>query len=158
MGLLILVLLGGALASTLLIPRGTPNPPAATAIGTVKFSGATTGIYDHITLDMPEISAPPAGKTYYAWIESAKNEGSPPHWKLNMSQQGIHAELGKPYPDPPNLLRDGWVLVITTETRVNPVVSSPLAEDRLYYALLSDKRTTFDLLKCPANDTQRVCL
>jgi hypothetical protein len=109
-------------------------------------------------IDLSNISDPQAGKAYYAWIESANYESAVPHWRLDIKQHTIHVVLGQPYPGDHNLLRPGWILVITEESG-DPQVSSTNPDERLFYARLTTTSTlAFAILKCPGGTSQNVCL
>ncbi|MBO0796437.1 MAG: protein kinase, partial [Ktedonobacteraceae bacterium] len=148
--LFIAALLGSTLASFQLFSQ-----PAS---GKASFSSSTqTTDYDQVTIDFTNLPTPPAGKAYYAWIESASYEGEVPHWKLNVNNGSVHTILGQPYPGEHNLLRDNWILLITQESGT-PKVSSPDLANRLYYAHLTTGTPAYDFQPCPTDTDQNICL
>src|SRR5205807_2129720 len=97
MAVLLVVIAAGVGAYTLL---GNTSTPSATVTGAVHFSrssGATTGAYDRLEIDLANVPAPPSGRIYYAWIESLATESDRPHWQLTYKQGGHLHETSLSY-------------------------------------------------------------
>ena len=128
----------------------TPNPTAV-VVGHVAFTNGR-GTFDQVEIDLQNIPAPPAGKTYYAWLDivSDSGESAMPHWQLCTVQGVVHCL----YPGDAqhsNLLQKNDRFLITEENAGASLdIPNPIA--RLYYAELSHNGVaTFDVKKCPSS-------
>ena len=94
----IIVLLGGVAIGAIslfaspsqksVIP--TPNP-SNTVVGHVVFVNGH-GTFDQVQIDLQNIPAPPAGKSYYAWLDqiSGSEAIAPLHWPLCTEHGAVH--------------------------------------------------------------------
>jgi serine/threonine protein kinase len=160
---LALILISAGVAAWALYPRPHTPPVAITGpVGQVHFTNsghAATGSYDEIQINLTNVPDPPAGQTYYAWIESASSEQFRPHWQLIPQNGSIHTG-NLAYPGYNDLLQPDTILLITQESSSSvPNVPTPNLSARLYYASLTPlSRTTFMIYRCPANDPAHICL
>ena len=159
----VLLLLVGILAFSLLPllsskNTNTPNQ-SSNIVGHIVFvSGPNTphNTFDQLQIMLNNISLPPAGKTYYAWLESSNNEAQTTHWPLQVSNGSVHYV----YPGDANhtdLLTNSIKFLITEEdSGSTPIIPSPDLSTHLYYAILSGTSPsppTFDVKQCPASST-----
>jgi hypothetical protein len=151
--IILLVGMGIGAASLLTLPsqRGataTPHP-LGTAVGQITFA-SSHGTFDQVRVDLQNIPAPPAGKTYYAWLDNiAGSEATAElHWQL-CSDHGVVHCLYPGDSQHSNLLdRNDRFLITEENVGTSPNIPYPTA--RLYYAQLSHNGlTTFEVKVCP---------
>ena len=161
--LLLLVGISAFVVPSLLSPKnGTPTPnTSASVVGQVVFSSgpnAANNTYNQLQITLNNIPSPPAGETYYAWLENTNNEAQAlPHWALQVSNGTVNGHfVDANYPD----LLDGNTLFLITKEGANatPVIPSPTSTNHLYYASISQPSTyspsvTFDVRQCPGSGT-----
>jgi hypothetical protein len=103
-----------------------------------------------VRVDLQNIPAPPAGKTYYAWLDNiAGSEATAElHWQL-CSDHGVVHCLYPGDSQHSNLLdRNDRFLITEENVGTSPNIPYPTA--RLYYAQLSHNGlTTFEVKVCP---------
>jgi serine/threonine protein kinase len=151
--IILLVGTGIGAASLLTLPSqrsatATPNP-SGTAVGKITFV-SSRGTFDQVQVDLQSIPVPPAGKTYYAWLDNvAGSEATAElHWQL-CSDHGVVHCLYPGDSQHSNLLDQNDRFLITEENvGTSPNIPYPTA--RLYYAQLSHNGlTTFEVKVCP---------
>ena len=135
----------------------TPTPVASASIGTVQFSRSANAIannFDQVQIELHNVPNPPAGRVYYAWIES-QSEVEQPHWQLTVNNGTI--TTGTLTFNNKNLLTGGSILLITDESTTSaPVIPYPTA--RHYYASLTSTTTTsFSIKSCPTGGSNNIC-
>ena len=132
--------------------QGTPTPGAAgDVVGTLVFqhsSNAAANVFDQVQVKIDHIASPPAGTTYYAWLESPGNDLSvSPHWQLPVSNGSVnYLYSGSPQHD---LYASSTIFLITTETVSSPPIPNPTG--RLYHATITHTSATpptFEIKKC----------
>ena len=135
----------------------TPTALTSNVVGRIVFvssQNASPNTFDQLQINLDTIPAPPAGKVYYAWLESSNETGAYPHWELQLS----HGTLQKTYSsDTPNtdLFAQSTLFLITEESATNvPVIPTP-DPARLYYAIITHQPAPspgFEVMQCPSND------
>jgi len=135
----------------------TTTNSAGAGVGSIAFSrssNASPNTFDQLRIDLANILLPPAGKTYYAWLESPNSEPSAiPHWELLVSNGGVHAlySSNAGYTD---LLANNTLFLITEEDANSlPVIPFPDPKRHLYYAIISPSSShTFEVKPCPSSN------
>src|SRR5216683_5838647 len=117
--LLLLVGVGAFSVFPLLFAKHAPTTTnsAGAGGGSIVFSrsaNAPPNTFDQLQIDLENILPPPAGETYYAWLESSAPETVIPHWELQVSNGGVHA-LYSSNVGPIDLLANSSVFLITEE-------------------------------------------
>ena len=128
----------------------TQKSPAAAApvVGQVSFSSSqqfgqntSQGITDELTIDLHNISSPPAGKSYYAWFLPDSNNPEGPPFVLGKVTVD-HGTIHYPYPgnqQHDNLLASNSRFLITEEdASTTPIVPSTDHSVWLYYAAIPE--------------------
>jgi len=157
----VLLLLVGVGAFALLSQKNastTQNSPGS-VVGHIVFSNspnAPRNTYDQLQVTLNDIPSPPAGKTYYAWLDNSNSEASQiPHWPLQFSNGSVHASFGDAQHG--DLLAQYTRFLITLEDTVStPVIPFPDLSSHLYYAIISHTSSTpptFEVKQCPSNGT-----
>ncbi len=142
----------GAIALFTAHSQGTATPtpqPSNATVGAITFVSSNQGTNDQLQVDL-QISLPAhAGKTYYAWLDTASEIPSlPPQWSLcNVRHCSFtdtqHRNLLTLY---------DWFLIIEEDT--NTTASIPPATGRLYYADISHNGPkTFTIKMCPVQSS-----
>jgi serine/threonine protein kinase len=143
----------------------TPTTVASTVIGQITFAsspGAPHGTFDQVRVDLTHVPSPPAGTTYYAWLEQSNSETvAIPHWQLSVVNGAVHA--GYSNPQHINLLTSSKLFLITEEdASISPVIPIPASDRHLYYAPISASSAAtpvFEVRPCPpANSAGNVCV
>jgi len=143
--ILLLLLLATTLSALLLLPHkhtstATPAAPTIPVVGHVYFLSSgqlyvnnNQGIYDQVLIDLHNLAAPGAGKSYYAWLLGDSNQSDVP-WialgKLSVTQGQVHFL----YPGDQthsNPLIDFSRLLMTQEESSAPAVN-PLLDTRTW--------------------------
>ena len=131
--------------------QGTPTPGAASnVVGTIVFQHSSNALttFDQVQITINHIANPPAGTTYYAWLETSGSDTVYPHWSLQVSNGAIH----KTYPGSgqhSDLYTPSTLFLITAENVATPVIPNP--SGRLYYATITHASgtPTFEIKQCP---------
>jgi eukaryotic-like serine/threonine-protein kinase len=159
--LLLLVGISAFVVPSLLSSKnGTPTQnTSASVVGQIGFGSSANvpyNTYDQLQITLNNIPSPPAGKTYYAWIENSNSEAQAvPHWALQVSNGTVndhHVDANHT-----DLLDHNTLFLITKEDASStPVIPSPSLDNHLYYANISQSSApspTFDVKQCPASGT-----
>lgn len=128
----------------------TPNL-TGTVVGHIVFI-SSKGTFDQVEVDLQNISAPPAGKTYYAWLDivASSGESAMPHWQLCTVQGIVHCLYAGDTQHSNLLAKNDRFLI--TEENVGASLDIPDPIARLYYAELSHNGpATFEVKKCPSS-------
>jgi serine/threonine protein kinase len=143
----IVVLIGSGLGAFYLLSQKSA-PTAPPVVGQVSFSSSgqfvqdtSQGIADKLSIDLHNISSPPAGKSYYAWFlpDSNNPEGQPfVLGKVTVDHGTIHYLYpGNQQHD--NLLATTSRFLITEEdASITPIVPSTDHSVWLYYAAIPE--------------------
>ena len=153
----ILLLLGISAFAVLplLFPKNgetTPNSPVGHIVF-VHSPQAPPNAFDQLRIDLHNISRPPAGTTYYAWLEISSSEViEDPHWPLQVSNGSVQ-DLYPGNAQHTDLLARSHRFLITAEyANSTPVVPFFDLSRRLYYAPIthiSSSSPTFEVRQCP---------
>jgi serine/threonine protein kinase len=159
--LLLLIGISAFVVPSLLSPKNvTPTPnPSASVVGQIVFGSSPNvayNTYDQLQITLNNIPSPPAGKTYYAWIENSNSEAQAvPHWALQVSNGTVndhHVDANHT-----DLLDHNTKFLITVEdTGTTSVIPSFDLSTHRYYAVISQPSPsppTFDVKQCPAGGT-----
>ncbi len=161
--LAILVIVGAGLATIGTTQTPKPSATATTTtetVGQLQFSHspqATNGEYDQLSITLHNIPAPPAGRIYYAWIDTLDYEGTPPHWQLNVQNGSIQQTVSYNHK---NLLIPNALFIITAESSsITPIVAYTMPDQRYFYArITSTSNQTFNVQRCPPDPSSQVCI
>jgi hypothetical protein len=138
---LIAIVLFASISVYLSVTKSTPAPNPIAGYAYFTSSGWTngngiTGINDGLQIKLNNISAPPSGSSYYAWLlsDDQQSEANPLPLGSLQFQNGI-AQLSYPSDPHDNLLSQHSRLLITEESSsVPPQSPSSNKEQWLYYA------------------------
>jgi serine/threonine protein kinase len=160
----VLLLIGlGAFAVLRLLSQQNTNTTQNTStsvVGQISFlasSNAAPNTYDQLQISLHTISNPPAGKTYYAWLE---NSGSDTiqiqHWPLQVTNGSVQGTY-QSNPQHTNLLSNNTLFLVTAEDSSNtPTTPSFILNTHLYYAIISHSTSstpTYEVKGCPSSGT-----
>ena len=126
----------------------TPNP-LGTVVGHIVFV-SSHGTFDQVRVDLQNIPAPPAGKTYYAWLDKVSDSEANAvlHWPLCTNHGAVHC-LYRGDSQHSNLLDQNDRFLISEEN-AGSSLDIPDPSARLYYAELSHSGpTNFEVKACP---------
>ena len=139
-------------------PKNTSTTPTATSgsVGHITFihdPNTPKNTYNQLQIMLNNLPAPPAGKSYYAWLVSSNNESIfPLDWELQLSNGAVtyltpvdtnHSDLYPKYTQ---------FLVTLEDTGAPNAIPDPVA--RFYYAILSPTSSsspTFEVKPCPTS-------
>jgi hypothetical protein len=129
------------------------------AVGQLQFSHspqATNNAYDQLQITLQNIPDPPAGRTYYAWIQAPANETEAPHWKLNVQNGSVQQTVTYPK----NLLIANALFIVTAEdSRTPPIVAYIGHDQRFFYVRITSTTTqTFTVQRCPEDPSSQACV
>lgn len=152
----LLVVLGTGAGLFALLTNNSTNPKTnnvGVSVGQIHFinsSGATTGIYDALQLDLHNIPAPKDGEAYYAWINIVGVEKVLPNWQVT-PKNGLIRQDRLTFAALPNLYYPNSTFLITTEQTDMGPPTIPNPGSRLYYAKITKEATTFTVIPCPSS-------
>ncbi len=137
--------------------NNSQNTPVS-AVGHITFlasANAARNTYDQLQIVLSSISTPPAGKTYYAWLENtACDTCNIQHWPLQVS----HGTVQGTYPSSPqgtDLLANNTLFLVTSEdSSPTPTIPTPNLNAHLYYGAISHTvppQTTYEVKQCPSS-------
>ena len=140
----------------------TPNTPGA-VVGQITFMhspGAPPNVFDQLSIDLSKISSPPAGTTYYAWLEvsSSKEITKDPNWSLQISNGTVHNTYSANTQHTDLFAHSNRFLVTEEDANSTPFVPNFDLSKRLYYATIthiasstytSSSSPMFDVRQCP---------
>ena len=159
---LLLVGLGAFVVPRLLSQQNANNSQntAVSVIGHITFlasPNAARNTYDQLQISLTSVSMPPAGKTYYAWLETSVSEASQiQHWPLQVTNSTVKGTY-QSNPQGTDLLANNTRLLITEEdSSVSPVIPFPSLSAHLYYAVISHSTSsnpTYEVKQCPTSGT-----
>jgi serine/threonine-protein kinase len=159
---LLLIGLGVFVVPRLLFQQNANNPQntAVSVVGHITFlagPNAVRNTYDQLQISLTSISTPPAGKTYYAWLENSVSEASQiQHWPLQVTN-GVVKGTYQSNPPGIDLLANNTRFLITVEDSApTPVIPFPSLSARLYYAVISHSNSsnpTYEVKQCPTSGT-----
>jgi serine/threonine protein kinase len=158
-GLLLVIGISGFFVIAPLLSKNTPANVTSDVVGRITFihsPGAPSNTFTQLQITL-NISAPPAGKAYYAWLVNNEST-SPLNWELQFSNGTQHFSTIVET-SPPKQLTNYTQFVVTLETPGTPAaVPAPLSA--LYYAAITpttDPSPSYQVKQCPTNG-QNPCL
>jgi len=159
---LLLVGLGAFAVPRLLSQQNANNSQNAPAsvVGHITFlasPNAARNTYDQLQISLTAVSTPPAGKTYYAWLETSAGEASQiQHWPLQVTNGTVKGTY-QSNPQGTDLLANNTLFLITAENSGStPVIPTPDLKAHLYYAPISHSTSaqpTYVVKQCPTSGT-----
>ncbi|HYX49200.1 MAG TPA: protein kinase [Ktedonobacteraceae bacterium] len=135
----------------------TPTPTTGSVghITLMHGPNAPNNIYNQLQIQLSNLPAPPAGKSYYAWLVSPNNESIfPVKWELQLSNGAVNYLTPVDSNHPDLYPRYTQFLVSLEDTGAPNAIPDPAS--RLYYANLSPTTTsspTFEVKPCPTSGT-----
>ncbi len=156
----LMVLVGAGLwAFVLPSQNGQSTGGGPVVVGQLQFSHsthATNNAYDQLQITLHNISDPPAGRVYYAWIQAPANETEAPHWQLNVQNGTVQQTVTYPK----NLLIADALFIVTAEdSRTPPIVAYTGHDQRFFYARITSTTTqTFTVQQCPEDPASQACV
>jgi hypothetical protein len=158
----LLVGLGAFAALRLFSQQNAQNSQkaAVSVVGHITFlasPNAAHSTYDQLQISLTSISSPPAGKTYYAWLENAAVEANHiQNWPLQVTNGTVKGTYLSDAQHS-DLLDNNTLFLITEEdSGSTPVIPSPGLNARLYYAVIShltSSNPTYEVKQCPTGGT-----
>jgi serine/threonine protein kinase len=155
--LLLLVAVGMFFVYSQRFPKNasTTSTPTSGSVGHISFihvPNAPKNTYNRLQIMLNNLPAPPAGKSYYAWLSSNNESIFPLDWELQLSN-GTVTYLTPVDANHPDLYpRYSQFLVTLENTGAPNAIPDPVA--RLYYAILSPTSSsspTFEVKPCPTS-------
>lgn len=140
--------------------KGTSTPTAnGQSVGQLLFlrrASATSGPFNQVQIDLSNVSPPPSGRVYYAWLTQANSEAaSVPHWELHVSNGTIHESYTSPSSQI-DLFTNSDRLLITTEDAASPPFVPFIDIARHYFYALIDRTSIvsprFTIYTCPVDN------
>jgi len=118
---------------------------------------AALNTYDRLQISLTSISTPPAGKTYYAWLENAAGEANHiQNWPLQVTN-GMVKGIYQSDALHTDLLANNTLFLVTEEdSSSTPVIPAPNLNARLYYANISHSTSSnqiYEVKQCPTSGT-----
>jgi eukaryotic-like serine/threonine-protein kinase len=137
----------------------TPDTSGA-VVGHIVFihsAGAPPNTFDQLRIDLNNISSPPDGKIYYAWLQISSSEIiENPHWSLQVSNRSIQ-DLYPGNAQHTDLFAHSYRFLITEEDADStPIVPFFDLSRRLYYATIthtSSSSPIFEVRQCPQSSS-----
>ncbi len=139
-------------------PSNQQNTPVSD-VGHITFlasqkSAPTT--YDQLQISLHSISTPPAGKTYYAWLEPPRSNdtGTIQQWPLQVSHGTVQGTLQSNQPGKDMFAANALFLITAENSGSTPGIPNPDLNAHLYYAPISHSITvqpTFVVRQCPSS-------
>ncbi|HYB02764.1 MAG TPA: serine/threonine-protein kinase [Ktedonobacteraceae bacterium] len=119
---------------------------------------AARNTYDQLQISLTSISTPPAGKTYYAWLEPPRGSdtGTIQQWPLQVSHGTVQGTFQGNPPGKDMYAANALFLVTAEDSGSTPVIPNPDLNAHLYYAPISHSTTgqpTFVVKQCPSSGT-----
>jgi eukaryotic-like serine/threonine-protein kinase len=153
----------GAFAVPRLLSQQNANNTQNTTVGTVGHitflasSNVARNTYDQLQISLTSISTPPAGKTYYAWLENAAGDANNiQHWPLQVTNGTVNGTYQSNPPGTDLLTNNSLFLITEENSSSTPVIPTPNLNSHLYYAVISHSaspQTTYAVKQCPASGT-----
>ncbi len=160
----VLLLVGsGAFAVPRLLSQQNTNTTQNTStsvVGHIAFLAslnAAPNTYDQLQISLHNISTPPAGKTYYAWLENSVSDTIQlQHWPLQVTNGAVRGTY-QSNPQHTDLLSNNTLFLITEEdSSTTPTIPSTILNTHLYYAAISHSTSstpTYEVKRCPSSGT-----
>ena len=118
---------------------------------------AAPNTYDQLQISLTSISTPPAGKTYYAWLENAAGEANHiQNWPLQVTNGTVKGTYQSDAQHTDLLANNTLFLVTEEDSGSTPVIPAPSFNARLFYAVISHSTSsnpTYEVKQCPTSGT-----
>jgi eukaryotic-like serine/threonine-protein kinase len=159
---LLLVGVGAFTVTRLLSQKNAPTTQnsSGSVFGHITFlasPNASHNTYDQLQVTLNNIQSPPAGKTYYAWLENSNSEANViPHWQLQVANGSVHATYQGDAQHADLLAQNTLFLVTAEDTGTTPIIPSPDLNTHLFYADISHSTSSspiFEVKQCPSGGT-----
>ena len=159
----VLLLVGGAFVVPRLLSQQNANNSQNTpvsVVGHITFlasPNAARNMYDQLQISLTSVSTPPAGKTYYAWLENSVSDTIQlQHWPLQVTNGAVRGTY-QSNPQHTDLLSNNTLFLITEEdSSTTPTIPSTILNTHLYYAAISHSTSstpTYEVKRCPSSGT-----
>ena len=158
----LLVGLGAFAGPRLLSQQNTHNlqKTPISVVGHITFlasPNAAHNTYDQLQISLTSISTPPAGKTYYAWLENAAGEANHiQNWPLQVTNGAIKGTYQSDAQHTDLLANNTLFLVTEEDAGSTPVIPAPSLNARFFYATISHSTSsnpTYEVKQCPTSGT-----
>lgn len=125
-------------------PEDTSTPTAnGQGVGHLLFlrsASATSSPFNQVQIDISNVSPPPSGLVYYAWLTQANSEAaSLPHWELHVSNGTIHDHYTSPSSQTDLFTKSDRLLITTENAASPPFVPFVDIARHYYYAIIDHK-------------------
>jgi serine/threonine-protein kinase len=136
----------------------TQNTPVSD-VGHITFlasQNAAHNTYDQLQISLHSISTPPAGKTYYAWLEPppGSDTGTIQQWRLQVSHGTVQGTF-QSVPPGQDLFTGNTLFLVTAEDSAStPMIPTPNLNEHLYYAPITHSTSgqpTYVVKQCPSS-------
>ena len=139
-------------------PSVNPQNTPVSDVGHITFlasQNAAHNTYDQLQISLTSVSTPPAGKTYYAWLEQpAGDQNTIQHWQLQVTQGTIKG-IYQGVPPGTDLYTANTLFLVTAEdSGSTPVIPTPDLNEHLYYASITHSTSgqpTYVVKQCPSS-------
>ena len=129
-------------------------------VGHITFlasQNAAPNTYDQLQISLLSIATPPAGKTYYAWLENAAGEANHiQNWPLQVTNGAVKGTYHSDAQHTDLLANNTLFLVTEEDSGSTPVIPAPSFNARLFYAVISHSTSsnpTYEVKQCPTSGT-----
>jgi eukaryotic-like serine/threonine-protein kinase len=136
------------------------NTPVS-VVGHITFLASANAVhntYDQLQIVLSSISTPPAGKTYYAWLENAAGGDTTniQHWPLQVTNGAVNGTYLSSSQGTDLLANNTLFLITSEDSSFTPTIPSPDLKVHLYYAPIFHSvppQTTYEVKQCPSSGT-----
>jgi len=162
-GLLVCVVLLLVGIGAFTVPRllsqnnATTQNSSGSVFGHITFlasASAPHNTYDQLQVTLDNVPSPPAGKTYYAWLENANSEANViPHWPIQVANGSVHATYQGDAQHTDLFAQNTKFLITAEDAGITPIIPAPDLSTHLFYANISHSTSSspiFEVKQCPA--------
>jgi eukaryotic-like serine/threonine-protein kinase len=163
-GLLVCVVLLLVGIGAFTVPRllsqnnATTQNSSGSVFGHITFlasASAPHNTYDQLQVTLNNVPSPPAGKTYYAWLENANSEANViPHWPIQVANGSVHATYQDDAQHTDLFAQNTKFLITAEDAGTTPIIPAPDLSTHLFYANISHSTTSspmFEVRQCPGS-------
>jgi eukaryotic-like serine/threonine-protein kinase len=163
-GLLVCVVLLLVGIGAFTVPRllsqnnATTQNSSGSVFGHITFlasASAPHNTYDQLQVTLNNVPSPPAGKTYYAWLENANSEANViPHWPIQVANGSVHATYQGDAQHTDLFAQNTKFLITAEDAGTTPIIPAPDLSAHLFYANISHSTSSspiFEVKQCPAS-------
>jgi len=138
----------------------TPNTSNQVIVGHIIFLSSPNtphNTFDQLQIDLNNIPSPPAGKTYYAWLEISSSDSIEyPNWQLQVANGSVHGLYSSSVQHADLYARSDTFLITTEDSSSTPIIPFTDLSRHLYYAIISHTSSsspTFEVRHCPSSSS-----